>query len=312
MFSAAVSTARRYWERNPEIASKGQWTGNPVIAEAVYERMSGGETSGHWLNWLFRTHFKARRFRRVLSPACGVGDHEVEIMSLGTIDQLDAFDFSAASLELARQKAAARRLEINFYIDDVNAFTIPKGRKYDMIFCSGAVHHVRELERFFQVVRDALEPDGVFVFNEYVGPSYTIYPPKQLKIINRLLQAIAPELRKSDQLSEFTVERAMAIDPSESVRSSLIMPFAATFFDFELCHSFGGTILHPLYPLLKHDQMTKPAAENRSLMRLLAEFEAILIEEGVLESNFVLCVCTKKRRDVRSMIKGMVTALPIP
>jgi O-antigen biosynthesis protein len=312
MFSAAVTTAKRYWERNPEIASKGQWTGNPVLAEAIYERMSGGETSGHWLNWLFREYFKKRRFRRVLSPACGVGDHEVEIMSLGTIDHLDAFDFSAASLQIARHKAAERHLDINFYIDDVNAFEIQKGRKYDMIFCSGAVHHVRELERFFRVVRDALEPDGAFVFNEYVGASYNIYPPKQLNIINRLLKAIAPELRKSDQLKPFTVERAMASDSSESVRSSLIMPFAATFFDFALCRPFGGTVLHPLYPLLKHDQMIKDAAENRTIMRLIAEFEAILIEHGVLESDFVLCVCTKKARDIPLLIKAMVQALPIP
>ncbi len=72
------------------------------------------------------------------------------------------------------------------------------------------------------------------------------------------------------------------------------MPFAATYFDFELCNPFGGTVLHPLYPLLKHDQMTKQTPEIQSIMRLLVEFEAILIEKGVLESDFVLCVCKKK------------------
>ncbi len=155
MLQAAWSTARRHWERNPEIASKGQWTGNPVVGEAVYRRMSGGASSGHWLSWLLRDYFRKRRFRRVLSPACGVGDHEVEMMSFGTIDQLDAFDFSEASLGIAREKAAARKLKINFYVDDINAFEVPRGVRYDMIICSGSVHHVRELERFFQVVRDA-------------------------------------------------------------------------------------------------------------------------------------------------------------
>jgi SAM-dependent methyltransferase len=289
-----LSTAKSYWERNPEAASKDQWTGDPVIGEVVYRRMSGGESPEHWLTWLIRDYFRKRRFARVLSPGCGVGDHEVAMMALGTIAQLDAFDFSEASLRIAREKAAARRIKINFYIDDINTFEVPAGRKYDMILCSGSVHHVRELERFLRVVRDALTSDGVFVFNEYVGPCYNVYPKEQLDVVNRLLRAIAPNLRRSQGLDQISVEFALAHDPSESVRSSLILPFASTYFDFELCRPYGGTVLHPLYPLLRHDAMSKPTPEMQTIVRLLAEFESILIEEGVLTSDFVLCVCRKK------------------
>ena len=289
-----LSTARSFWERNPEIASKDQWTANPLIGAYVYSQISAQESSDHWLTWLFREYFKDRRFDRVLSPGCGAGDHEVAMMSLGTINHLDAFDFSAASLEIAREKAAAKNLKINFYLDDINAFEIPPGRKYDMVLCSGSVHHVREIERFFRVVNDALTSHGVFVFNEYVGPCYNVYPREQLDVINRLLQAIAPEFRRGQTLDQATVESALASDPSESVRSSLILPFASTYFDFELYRPYGGTVLHPLYPLLRHDTMSKPTPEMQTIMRLLIEFEAILVEKGVLTSDFVLCVCRKK------------------
>lgn len=289
-----LSTARSHWEKNPEIASKDQWTGNKVIGEIVYRRMSGGETSDHWLTWLIRDYFKGRRFERVLSPGCGVGDHEIAMMSSGTIAQLDAFDFSESSLRIAREKAAARKLKINFYCDDINDFSITKGRKYDMILCSGSVHHVREIERFLRVVRDGLAEDGVFVFNEYVGPCYNIYPRKQLDVVNRLLRAISPKLRHADRLDQITVEQALAFDSSESVRASLILPFASTYFRFEFCRLFGGTVLHPLYPLLRHDAMSEGTPEMQSIVSLLAEFEAILIEKGVLSSDFALCVCRKK------------------
>ncbi len=294
MLRTAWSTARQHWERNPEIASKGQWTGNPLIAEAVARRMSGGASGAHWLTWLLSEHFARRRFGRVLSPACGVGDHEVAMMSLGTIDHLDAFDFSEASLKIARDKAAARNLEINFYVDDINTFEVPIRAHYDMIICSGSVHHVRELERFFQVVRDALAPGGVFVFNEYVGPAYQVYPRKQLNIVNRLLRAIAPELRSRNRLDQITVEFMLKHDSSEAVRSSLIMPFAASYFDIELCRPAGGTVLHPLYPLLKHGPTVQQTPETQSIVRLLVEFEAILIEHDVLESDFVLCICNNR------------------
>ncbi len=289
-----LSTARSHWEANPEIASRGQWTGNPRIGEVVHLRMSGGESQEHWLHWLMTDYFKDRRFERVLSPGCGVGDHEVAMMGYGQIAHLDAFDFSEASLCIAREKAAARRMKIHFYRDDINEFRIPKGRLYDMVLCSGSLHHVRELERFLGVVRDALAPDGVFVFNEYVGPCYNIYPRKQLDVINRLLRAIAPELRLSDRLDQNTVEQAMEYDSSESVRSSLILPFASTYFELEFCHHYGGTILHPMYPLLRHDAMSQPTPEMETIVRLVAEFEAILIEKGVLTSDFALCVCRRK------------------
>ena len=94
-----------------------------------------------------------------------------------------------------------------------------------------------------------LTSDGVFVFNEYVGPSYNVYPHEQLDVVNRLLQAIAPNLKHRQKLDQTTVEFSLAHDPSESVRSSLIVPFASTYFDFELCRPYGGTVLHPLYPL---------------------------------------------------------------
>jgi len=289
-----LSAARSYWERNPEIASKDQWTGNSLIGEAVYRRISGGNSPDHWLAWLFRDYFKNRRFTRVLSPGCGVGEHELAMMSFGTIAQLDAFDFSESSLEIARQKATAKNLKINFYLDDINAFDVPSGRKYDMILCSGSVHHVRELERFFRVVKGALTSDGVFVFNEYVGPCYNVYPSEQLDVINRLLEAIAPDFKRRHKLDQTTVEFSLAHDPSESVRSSLILPFASTYFEFELCRPYGGTVLHPMYPFLRHDAMSKPTPEMQSILRLLIEFEAILVEKGVLASDFVLCVCRKR------------------
>jgi SAM-dependent methyltransferase len=288
------SRARSYWERNPEIASRDQWFGNPLIAEAIHRRMSGGESSDHWLTWLLRDYFKNKRFSRVLSPGCGVGDHEVAMMSFGTIAHLDAFDFSEASLRIAREKASSANIVINFYIDDINAFEIPSGRRYDMVLCSGAVHHVREIERFFRAVRDALTWDGVFVFNEYVGPCYNVYPHEQLDIINRLLQAIAPAFRRREWLDQTSVEFMLARDPSEAVRSSLILPFASTYFDVELCRPFGGTVLHPLYPLLRHDAMSAPTPEMQTIVRLLMEFEAILVENGVLASDFALCVCRKR------------------
>src|SRR5204863_405747 len=117
---------------------------------------------------------------------CGTGDHEIAAAQYRMASQIDAFDFSNASVKLASQKAAEAKVKINFYTDDLNTFTLPKGVRYDLALCSGSLHHTREIERFLATIRDSLSSDGVFIINEYVGACYNLYEPRQLELINRI------------------------------------------------------------------------------------------------------------------------------
>jgi 2-polyprenyl-3-methyl-5-hydroxy-6-metoxy-1,4-benzoquinol methylase len=291
----STDRAQEYWDANPAAAFGNPWMSNPTIADMIYRRMTGGR-SWYWLDWLFHDYFKGRRFERVLSPGCGIGDHELGLARLGAANEIDAFDFSSESVRQATAKAVEQGHKINFYQDDLNTFTAPKGH-YDLVFCSGSVHHCKELERFFATIAESLKPDGYFVINEYIGPCYNLYPPEQCQILDRLLWALAPVLRapRAERFINGTLQQALQADPSESVRSELIMPFLAQFFTIELRHDYGGTILHPLYPLLNDHLFKDPTKERMaSILRLIGEFEAILIENGVLKSDFTLCVCRPK------------------
>jgi hypothetical protein len=104
----------------------------------------------------------------------------------------------------------------------------------------------------------------------------------------------APELRQAERLEQITVEQALAHDPSKSTRSALILRFASPYFRLELCRPFGGTLLHSLHPLPRHDALSQPTPAMQTIVRLLVEFEAILVAKGVLASDFALCVCRKK------------------
>ena len=68
--------ARNYWDSNPPYgAGSAMWTGNPIIGEAVYKRMSGGQSARHWLSWLIEDYFQGKKFKNQLSPGCGTGAH---------------------------------------------------------------------------------------------------------------------------------------------------------------------------------------------------------------------------------------------
>ncbi|MDS4030816.1 MAG: class I SAM-dependent methyltransferase [Candidatus Contendobacter sp.] len=173
-----------------------------------------------------------------------------------------------------------------------------KDQKYDLIFCSGSLHHVKEIERLLSVVRDGLTPEGYFIVNEYVGECYNIYSQRQVQLINRLYECFPDSLRSGlmEKLINPTIQQVFATDPSESVHSKLILPLLEAFFDFELYRPYGGGILHPLYPLLNHDKLTDKEPKNEAIIKLLLEFEAILMSlPGGLESDFCLCILRQKK-----------------
>jgi ubiquinone/menaquinone biosynthesis C-methylase UbiE len=289
--------AHKFWDANP-IDLSNVWTANAVVGEEIYKRMSAGKTTAHWLTWLITDYFAGRKFKSLLSPGCGTGDHEIMMAQSGIVGEIDAFDFSEASLDIARQKARDAGVSIKFYQDDINNFVIEKGKTYDLVMCSGSLHHTKELEHFFSTVQSVLAPNGFFIVNEYVGACYNIYDKRKVAMLERLYRCIPPSLRsgRMEHYHNPTIQEALALDPSESVRSALIVPFLNEYFDVKLFHPFGGQLLHPLYQLLDHAQFSEREPRIETILRLLLEFEAILMDmDGGLESDFCLCVCGLKQ-----------------
>ncbi len=297
MSPAVASPDKNYWESNPTAATASEWISNPLIEEVIHQRISGGKKK-YWLRWLIEDYFAGKTFNNLISLGCGVGNHEITIAQCNFARTIDAFDFSASSIEIAKKRAETAGVKVNFYTDDFNQFHLDTGKKYDIAFCSGSLHHVKELERFLDIVHRSLHPEGYFVINEYVGDNYCIYNRKKVELINRLYNCFNQLLRSGLQ-QEFvnpTIYQVFNTDPSEAVRSQLILPFIEYYFEIETYIPFGGGILHPLYPLLNHVQFLPGEPKGETIIRLLLEFEEILMEiPGGLESDFCLCVMRPKK-----------------
>lgn len=284
-----MSTAQEYWNKTPGAALSNPWFSNKQITSELYRRITGGRPT-HWLPWLMNEHFGTRRFQRMLSPGCGTGEHEIFAARTKKVAQIDAFDFSESSLQQARKNAGDKGVTVNFYQDDLNTFELPADAKYDLILCTGSAHHVRELERFFEQLHAASTPDACLVLNEYIGACYNLYPPKQVKLINRMLAAIPESLRVRNEFGVDPLSAKLKSDPSESVRSVLILPIMEQYFQIELRHDYGGGLLHPLYSLLKHSELNSDDPKAAAVVALLLEIEQILMEEDVLPTDFTFCI----------------------
>jgi len=96
--------------------------------------------------------------KRVLEIGCGIGTDSVEFLRAGA--ELDALDVSAASLNLAQQRAALHGVArgARFRKADAEAW-LPDG-PFDLVYSFGVLHHTPHPDRVLRGARARMKPDG--------------------------------------------------------------------------------------------------------------------------------------------------------
>ena len=106
----------------------------------------------------------------ILDVGCGTGRHAVELASRGY--QVTGIDLSESMLAKAREKAAAKNLEIDFLRCD--ARKLPFNAEFDvaLMLCEGAFPLMETDEMNFEILQGvsrALKPAGKFIFTTLNG-----------------------------------------------------------------------------------------------------------------------------------------------
>lgn len=284
-----------------DVHRKLNWMDFPVIEECINERISG-DPRKNWLMWI------TEKYCRKAQPAglvlgCGDGVLERHGVRLGICEHFDGYDVSPKSIQAAQDAASKEGLDhrITYHVCDINAITLPPDR-YDIVFCAMSLHHFSALDQVLSHINRSLKQGGLFIFNEFVGPSQFQWTDKQLRIINQTLSLLPEKYRKD--LSRFgltqkkevfrpSLEDMVRIDPSEAIRSGEIIPLVQQSFTVLEKVDYGGTLLHTLLHNIVGN-FDRDKEEDVALLKLLYSFEMLLIEEGVLESDFAVVVATKK------------------
>lgn len=269
-----------------------------IASERLNARVTGSP-SENWLAGLVR-RLRIAPSSRWLSVGCGAAGQEIAAAEAGLLEHMDAIDISPAALEEARRVAEAAGVRnVDFLETDFHAFE-PAAESYDVVFMNMSLHHVEDLDSLLSRISAALRPDGFFLVNEYVGPRQFQFSDLQLAIVRDLLAALPEELRRDLTSGEVKreyerkpVEYWNLVDPSEAVRSDLIVPALERHFDVAERIDYGGTILHLLLEHIVHN-FDEGNELHLAILRLLAKVEDVLIDQGVLASDFTVMALRKK------------------
>src|SRR5437899_10642677 len=118
--------------------------------------------------------------------------------------------------------------------------------RYDVIWSSGCLHHVVNLESLFAEVERALRDGGLFAVHDYVGERRMQFAPERLARINALLREVPARYRPGGT-QELTGPPPY-LSPFCAVRSDEILGAARA--RFEVVHEGKAGALFPLFLLL--------------------------------------------------------------
>lgn len=289
-----------HWSRNVETRRSGEFAGNWLDHEAVLRLyinpMSTGSPDEKWFDYVARKYF-SEPAGKALSLGCGGGGLERHGLALNVCESFDAYDISVGSIEAAKEEARKAGIEdrVNYAVADLNDISLEEDA-YDAVFASMSVHHLENLEGVFLELTKALKPGGLFVFNEFVGPSQFQWTERQLTLSNKLLATIPERYRTGEKgnvlrrITAPTIQFMNEMDPSESIRSAEIMPLVERYFEIVERRDYGGTLLHLVTGAGTMSNYSPEREEDLILLRRMIDFEKRHVEAGDIESDFTLVI----------------------
>ena len=274
------------------------WADAPIVCESVLGPRLAGSPHRHWLLGLAED-VPLPKGGRWLSLGCGAAGTEIFAGRHGLFASLLALDASEGALDEGRKEARAQNVQgLELARADLNALALPSS-EFDVALMNMSLHHVKNLEGTLDAVSGALKPGGIFVVNEFVGPSQFQFTDLQLAIADAVL-AVLPERWRIDlttgkpktRYARHSRSHWNTVDPSEAIRSDEIVGLLEARFEVLVRRDYGGTVLHLALEHIVHN--FDPGDERDvAAIRLMGLLEDLLIRNGVLESDFSLMALRK-------------------
>jgi SAM-dependent methyltransferase len=252
---------------NSQLYYHGQyWNDFPLVLEYMCENFTGNKNK--WWVQDFKERFCQTPFECGLVLNCGNGWVERELIDLGIVKQIVAFDYLLDLLRIAEKERGER--PISYFQADANKIDFEENQ-FDLIVNVASLHHVQYINRLCHVMCKAITEDGILVNYDYIGPHRNQYPFKQWYYINQVNRSLPDSIKKSPIIKPH-LPTMMYDDPTEAIHSELIVDSVARYFEIFERHDTGGGIA---YELLTNNPKLKnvPAEELDTHIRKILELD---------------------------------------
>ena len=292
-YQRQLAAESRKWGDHLAVEAAGTWNAwldHPLILQHYQQR--GLIEGAWWARWV--QNALNGPAQRSLDLGCGSGSRSFEVYRQGSSLYVEGSDVSEDRIALAEKIRMESGIAGRFMVADSNIGELP-AQSYDLIFSAHSFHHFLQLEHIMEQVRRALTPRGLFILEEYVGPTQFQWTAEQIDIVRSLTALIPDRLRLFRWGATKMLEgrpspaEVAAVSPFELIRSIEICPLFKEYFSIVAAKPLGGTIQHLLYNGIIHNFRTDDD-EAVCCIRSIAQVEDALIDQGLLPSDFMLLI----------------------
>lgn len=278
------------------------YNGHPFLWREANARRITGSADGHPDTNLGQKHFTPAR-KRMLALGSGLASLEEWFVASGYVEHCVAFEASEVAVEKARARIAERGLSDRLVLrsDEVSEAGLAD-QSFDVVLVQAAIHHFFDIEEMFQLMHRVLKPDGIFVYDEYVGPDHLLFDDHTLDLMDGIDACLDPHYRKSvlhngesrTGVPRPTLSQMLDMDPSEGVHASQILPLTYKYFDVIDRHDYGGTFLRPFFTgILQNFNFDDP--RDQTIGRLIIYIEEVLLKHSIIQHSHTKIVARPRR-----------------
>jgi SAM-dependent methyltransferase len=241
--------AAGFWNAMLDDKRYGRWFAHPLLQQEWFDVIFREHGAPTYIDWL------AKRINQInpaeiLVPCCGDGHFERAVARKGVAARFHCLDIADQAVAQARR--AARDLpNLVYEVADINTASLSENR-YGLCMAVNSLHHVENLEHFFDRLRSALKPGGMIIMTDYVGPSRLQWSAEVCSMAQPFLDMLPRQYRRTgptdiyEKVQPPDLQALMKADPSEAVRSADILPALSQRFDVADKIDFGGAIIMPV------------------------------------------------------------------
>lgn len=293
------------WSEPVPAEERAKWArypmSHPLVSRATRLRATGTTHQDAYTRlhlWLREAGFPLP-LERTASLFCGNGHLERRLVDQGTVRNCVGMDLAEGALAQARAAAQAPAYAgLRYERRDLEGEGCGPG-PYQAVFCHQGLHHAERLEALLDHVAAALEPGGILHLHEFVGPDRFQWTDRQLEAINDWLASVPERYRIADngklitRATRPTIAEMIALDPSESVRSSAIPAVVAERFEIVERKDLGGTLA--MKALARIGGNFDPAdPEGAAHVERLLRMEEELMRQGEIGSDFAVILARRR------------------
>jgi SAM-dependent methyltransferase len=271
---------RRYW-------AMSHYSHRPLPADAVEQRAVNRALTGapdrSWLDDLIA--------RGPFGDAAVLGCDEVRYdrvwLERGASRSLDVYELSADAIAAVRRQLGPLASWARFIETDLNFVELPEAR-YDVVWSSGCLHHIVNLEHLLVQIERTLRPGGLFAVHDYVGERRFQYSPARLARIAEVLREVPTRWRCGG------IERIEAPEPESlsvfcGMRPGALLPIAAERLDLVHEGRYGA-----LFPLALKIDLAGIARTDPALLERLEQAEREASNDPATPPSGVYAVFRKR------------------